>query len=141
LYLYLPSFGLVLVAAVWFSRIRFTPWRVATAGAITLAFCLGTRSNLRIWQNDISLFRRAVRTAPRNPYAKNKLADAYLKAHRESEAFPLLKEVIALNPGYRLGYYNMGRYYQQTGDYVEAEYYFSISDQVYYSQQSEPRLR
>jgi tetratricopeptide (TPR) repeat protein len=75
------------------------------------------------------------------PLAKNKLADAYLKAHRESEAFPLLKEVIALNPGYRLGYYNMGRYCQQTGDYVEAEYYFSISDQVYYSQPSEPRLR
>ncbi|HXY07736.1 MAG TPA: hypothetical protein VEI52_07770 [Terriglobales bacterium] len=140
-YLYLPSFGLALILAVWFSRIRFTPWRVVTAGAIALAFCLGTRSNLRIWQNDISLFRRAVETAPRNPYAKNNLADAYLKAHRESEAFPLLKEVIALNPGYRLGYYNMGRYYQQTGDYVEAEYYFSISDQLYYSQQSERRLR
>jgi protein O-mannosyl-transferase len=140
-YLYLPSFGLVLVLAVWFSWIRLTPSLVVTAGAIALAFCLGTRSNLRIWQNDVSLFRRAVETAPQNPYAKNNLADAYLKAHRESEAFPLLQEVIALNPDYRLGYYNMGRYYQQTGDYVEAEHYFSISDQMYYSQQLERRLR
>jgi len=140
-YLYLPSFGLVLVFAVWLSRVRWTPAQVVIAGAITLAFCLGTRSNLRIWQNDVSLFQRAVETAPRNPYAKNNLADAYLKAHRESEAFPLLKEVIALSPGYRLGYYNMGRYYQQTGDYVEAEHYFSISDQMYYSQQLERSLR
>jgi predicted Zn-dependent protease len=74
--------------------------------------------------DDVSLFRRAVETAPRNTFAMNNLADAYLKAHRESEAFPLLQEVISLNPGYRLGYYNMGRYYQQTGDYVEAEALF-----------------
>jgi len=134
-YLYLPSVGLALIAAVWFSRIRFTLPRAAATCAIFLLCCWGVRANLPIWHDDVALFRRAVETAPRNPYAKNNLADAYLKSHREIEAFPLLEEVIALDPDYRLGYYNMGRYYQQTGNYAEADRYFSISDQMYYAQQ------
>ena len=140
-YLYLPSVGLVLIVAVGFSRIQFTLPRAVATCAMFLLCCWGVRANLPIWHDDVVLFRRAVETAPRNPYAKNNLADAYLKSHRESEAFPLLEEVIALDPDYRLGYYNMGRYYQQTGNYAEADRYFSISDQMYYSQQRQRSLQ
>jgi protein O-mannosyl-transferase len=140
-YLYLPSVGLAVIAGVGFSRIVFTLPRAVAGSALALALCWGTRSDLRIWQDDVSLFRRAVETAPLNPYAKNNLADAYLKSHREAEALPLLEQVIALNPGYRLGYYNMARYYEQIGNSEEAERYFSISDQIYYSQQAGTGVR
>jgi protein O-mannosyl-transferase len=140
-YLYLPSVGLALMAADGFSRVRWTIPRAAMIGALGLAFCWGTRSDLPIWKDDIALFRRAAETAPHNPYAKNNLADAYLKAHRETEAFPLLEQVIDLNPDYRLGYYNMGRYYQQVGNLEEADRYFSISDQMYYAPQAGSRAR
>lgn len=135
-YLYLPSVGLALIVAVGLSKIRFTPaWAIA-AGGLAIACCFATRSDLAIWKDDISLFQRAVEAAPHNPYAKNNLADAYLKAHRENEAYPLLEQAIELDPGYRLGYYNMARYYQQIGNSAEAERYFTISDEMYYQQPS-----
>jgi protein O-mannosyl-transferase len=132
-YLYLPLVGLVLVVAVWISKVELTPLRAGAGVALLALCCWGVRANLPIWHDDIGLFQRAAEMAPRNPYAKNNLADAYLKAHREAEAYPLLEEVIALDPDYRLGYYNMGRYYQQVGNATQADEYFSISDQMYYS--------
>lgn len=140
-YLYLPSVGLAIMAGVGFSRLRFNLPRTVAACALAAAFCWATHSDLSIWHDDISLFQRAVETAPDSPYAKNNLADAYLKSHREAEAFPLLEQVIAMDPEYRLGYYNMARYYQQVGNLEEADRYFSISDQIFYDQQAQSRIR
>ncbi len=140
-YLYLPSVGLALMAAVGFSRIRFTAWRAVAGCVIALALCWGTRLDLRIWQDEISLFQHAVATSPRNPFAMNNLADAYLTAHREAEAFPLLQQVIALKPRDRQGYLNMTRYYNQMGNQAEAARYFAMFQQIYYAQQRERGLR
>ena len=129
-YLYLPTVGLALIAAVWFSRLRITPARIVAACAVTLALCWGTRSDLRIWQDDTVLFSRAVETAPQNVFVKNNLADAYLQSHRSAEAFPLLQQVIALNPRARQGYFNMARYYHQTGNYAEEARYYTIFQQI-----------
>ena len=130
-YLYLPSVGLAIMAAVWSTRIRFALPQRALAGALALAFCFGIRQYLPVWESDITLFARAVERAPHNPYVKNNLADAYLKANRPAEAFPLLKRAIELKPDYGLLYYNMARYYRMIGDYAESERYFTISDRLY----------
>ena len=130
-YLYLPSVGLAIMAAVWFTRIRFSFPQRALAGALALACCFGIRSYLPVWENDITLFARAVERAPRNPYVKNNLADAYLKANRPAEAFPLLQQAIELKPDYGLLYYNMARYYRMIGNYAESERHFTISDRLY----------
>ena len=132
-YLYLPAVGLALIVAALISKIELTPARAAAGLGLALVCCWGVRANLPIWRSDIALFQRAVEMAPENPYAKNNLADAYLKTHREAEAFPLLEQVIEMCPDCRLGYYNMGRYYQQVGNAEQADQYFSISDQMYYS--------
>jgi hypothetical protein len=130
-YLYLPSVGLALMAAVWLSRVKFNPPRVIAASALVLVLCAGTRLNLRIWQNEFSLFRRAIETAPQNPFAKLNLAIAYLNSDRGAEAIPLLQQAIAINPTFWRTYYVLGQCYQQTGNYAEAERYFAISDQVF----------
>lgn len=126
-YLYLPFVGLAILAAEWFSRIRLTRPRVVVAGVLVLALCWGTRANLRIWQNNISLFSRAIETDPSNPDFRNDLAVAYIDAHRESEAYPLLKRLIEMYPDYADAYYNMGYYYQQIGNSEEAKRYYQIS--------------
>jgi len=99
--------------------------------ALAFASCLGVRNYLPVWESDLTLFTRAVEQAPRNPYVKNNLADAYLKANRTAEAFPLLQQAIKLKPDYGLLYYNMARYYRMIGDYRESERYFTISDRLY----------
>jgi tetratricopeptide (TPR) repeat protein len=130
-YLYLPSVGLAIMAAVWCRRLQFTLRQRAVAGALALAFCFGIRLYLPVWENDITLFTRAVERAPHNPYVKNNLADAYLRANRPAEAYPLLQKAIELKPDYGLLYYNMARYYRMIGDYEESERYFAISDRLY----------
>jgi protein O-mannosyl-transferase len=130
-YLYLPNVGLAIMAAVWSTRFQFTFRQRALAGALALGFCFGIRQYLPVWESDITLFTRAVERAPHNPYVKNNLADAYLKANRPAEAFPLLQQAIDLKPDYGLLYYNMALYYRMIGDYGESERYFTISDRLY----------
>ena len=69
-YLYLPSVGLAIMAAVWLSRVKFTLPRVIAASALVLVLCVGTSFNLRIWQDEFSLFHRAIETAPKIPLSK-----------------------------------------------------------------------
>ena len=129
-YLYLPSVGIALIAAVWLGRIRFSVPRALACCAVVLVLGLGTRLDLPIWHDNIALFRRALETAPGNPAVKTSLAEAYLTAHREAEAFPLLQQIIQQYPRKAVANYNMGLYYQQIGNPQAAEYYFSISDQL-----------
>ena len=136
-YLYLPSVGLAIIAAMWFSKLRFTPARIVAACAVTLALCWATRSDLRIWRDDTALYSRAVETAPQNFYAKNNLANAYLQSHRAAEAFPLLQQVIAQDPRGRQGYFNMARYYHETGNYTEEARYYTIFQQIL-AEQAQP---
>jgi protein O-mannosyl-transferase len=129
-YLYLPSVGLALVAAVWLGRIRFTVLRSVAACTLVVLLCWGTRLNLRIWQDGVSLFTRAMETAPRNMMVKNNLAEAYLTAQRPSEAFPLLQQLLRDYPNFDLAIRNMARYYWEIGNVEEADRYREISRQL-----------
>ena len=136
-YLYLPLVGLALIAAEGIKRIRFNISRAVVAAAVLLLLCLGIRMNIEVWRDNIALFRRAVEVAPGNHYVRNNLALAYIKAHREPEAYPLLRQSIELFPDLPDGYENMAYYYQQVGDLPEAERYYRMSVSV--SQRASPR--
>lgn len=120
-YLYLPSVGLALIAAALLGRTRLTRPRIVAISGLMFLLVFGIRLNLPIWQDNIALFSRVIETAPRNPYYKNDLAKEYIKAHREPEAYPLLQQVIAMNPGFPGAYENLAYYYQQVGDMQEAQ--------------------
>jgi tetratricopeptide (TPR) repeat protein len=129
-YLYLPSVGLALMAAVWFARLRFTVLRSVAASIVGFALCCGTHQALPVWKDNISLFTRAVETAPDNPDMIIGLAASYMKAHREAEAYPLFQKLVDRYPDWPLANDLMARYYQQIGNSDQAEYYFSISSRL-----------
>ncbi|MFZ1915934.1 MAG: tetratricopeptide repeat protein [Terriglobales bacterium] len=129
-YLYLPLVGPALIVAAWLSQVSVTRARAIAAVAVALVLCVGVSVNLLIWRDDVSLFQRGIETAPHNPFVKLNLAVAYLNSDRAPEAVPLLQQAIQINPTYWRPYYVLGQYYQNTGDYAEAERYFSLSDQL-----------
>ncbi len=119
-FLYIPSVGLAVIVAECFRRVRFTFPRLVAMCALAVAFCWCTRSNLRVWQDDISLFSRAVETAPRNVMAKYNLAEAYQTANRMQESYPLLKQLLDQYPDFPLANRDMARYYRHIGNFEEA---------------------
>jgi len=123
-FLYLPSVGLALIVAQCLLRVRFTLPRSVAMCALAVAFCWCTRSNLRIWQDDISLFSRAVETAPRNVMAKYNLAEAYQVANRMQDSYPLLKQLLDQYPDFPLANRDMARYYWHIGNFEEANRYY-----------------
>jgi len=125
-YLYLPTVGIALAVAELLGRMRYTVVRGVALAAFALVLCGLTLSECRTWRDDMSLNIRGIETAPSNTLPKINLADAYLKTHRESEAFPLLQQVIAIDPNESLGYLNLARYYDQVGDNAAANHYYSI---------------
>ena len=130
-YLYVPSIGLALIAAVWLGRVRWTATRIVAVTSLSVILCWGTRINVRVWRDDISLFTRAVEVAPENAAAQNNLAEALLKANRPADAYPLIQQLIAHYPDYYLGYYNLGRYYQEMGDQRSADREFAAAARLY----------
>ena len=130
-YLYLASVGLALITAEGLKRIHWNRISIAATALFVLLLCWATHNNLHIWQNDITLFTRAVEVAPDNLSAKNNLAYAYLNANRPQEAYPLLQQLIEVQPLSVNVNYNMGRYYQQTGDQEKADTYFRLADPNY----------
>ncbi len=124
-YLYLPSVGLAIIAAEWLCGVRFTVARSVAWTAVGVVLCWCSRSDLRIWRDDISLFRRAVETAPTNVMAKYNLAEAYQTANRMPESYPLLKQLLDQYPDFPLANRDMARYYWQAGNVQEANRYYS----------------
>jgi protein O-mannosyl-transferase len=130
-YLYVPLIGLALIAAVCIGPVHWTPTRIAVASTLAVILCFGSRVNVRIWRDDLSLFGRAVEVAPDNASAQNNLAETLLEANRPADAYPLIQQLIARYPQFYLGYYNRGRYYQEIGDQRSAERDFAIAAKLY----------
>ncbi len=132
-YFYSPMVGLALIAASLLARVKFNARAVAVAGLVLAALAAQTYRTLPIWKSNLSLFTRAIQTAPNNPYVINDLAFSYLEDHRPQDAFPLLKRLLDQNPPLDQApdlvkaNLSMARCYLQLGDEQAAEYYFSIA--------------
>jgi len=119
-YLYPPSVGLVVIAAVILSRLRFTPVQVIATAAVAGILCIVTLTGLPVWHDDISLHERALELAPRDTRVMNNLALDYMAQLRYTEASRLLQRAIAIKPTDPDLYTNLGSCYQLIGDYAEA---------------------
>ena len=102
-YLYLPAVGFALVAGYWLGtrlperlgRPDATGWALVGLGLCYFVLLL---SGLSVWKNDLSLFTKAVASAPRSARARLNLGSALLGADRLDEAEPELELAFELDP-------------------------------------------
>ena len=129
-FLYAPLVGFCIAVALvlqWAtdrieSRVQ---WRGLPLIAIVLVLLLSieTLSQMVWWQNNLTLFTRAVAVTPGNPRALTGLAEAYIAARHYQEAVPLLQRALAIDPRHSPALFCLGRIAWMQGDDAAAENY------------------
>jgi tetratricopeptide (TPR) repeat protein len=102
-YTYIPLTGLF-VAAVWTVGDLAKPWRLgrevlaAAAVALVLLLTATTRSQVRVWQNGVSLFEHALAVTDDNYVAHDNLAAELERQGRTREAMRHTLEALRIYP-------------------------------------------
>jgi tetratricopeptide (TPR) repeat protein len=130
-FLYSPLVGFCIAAALVLQWV--TDWieerlqyRVLTLAAVVLILLLSVESCKQMlwWQNNMTLFTRAVAVTPNNPRALGGLADANLELGRYDDAVQLLQQALVVDPRHGPAMFALGRIAWLRGDDVTAEKYF-----------------
>ncbi len=99
-YLYLPSFGFCLVAALLAERFLTSPtaWRSAIAGFGVIIVLFTTRTVVRNgdWQDDLTLWTKTIQTAPLSARAHENLGTVYMKREQIDQAIVHYKHALAI---------------------------------------------
>jgi Flp pilus assembly protein TadD len=134
-YLYLPSFGFVLLLAVVFSWVKenqskfsFLILKIITVFLVGL-YSFGTISRNTVWNNDLILFSDIVKKSPEAALPHNSLGIAYGKVGRIDEAISEFQAALKLKPSYAEAHTNLGVVYAKQGRTNEAinEYLIALS--------------
>ncbi len=135
-FLYAPLVGFCMAAALvlqWASRRieakshagseAASGRRILAIAAIALLPLLGIESMSQMvwWQNNKTLFARALTVTPDNPKALANLAGVYMAESREAEAAPLLQRAMEIAPQDSIVLYGMARLAWLRGDDAAAE--------------------
>jgi len=123
-YLYLPSFGLVLLVALLAGRVvlRKPRWSVPVVTAIalvTVLYSLGTVQRNRVWKDDERLWRDVVQHSPNSAVPHYNLASALNARGRIDEAIAEYQTAIRIQPAV-VAYTSLGVAYQAKGLINEA---------------------
>jgi tetratricopeptide (TPR) repeat protein len=125
-YLYLPSFGYVLLLGglaerVWRKR---SPWQaMALATALVILICLygaGTINRNKVWKDSKSLWLDALRKSPESAQPYNALGDALRLENRAGEAVEYYKLGLRMNPNNPNIEANIGLSYAALGQVDQA---------------------
>ena len=123
-YLYLPSYGFCLIAALFFTTLledkRHSPLIFFTSIVIILLFSLRIIDRNRDWKDGTALWSKTVRSVPRCARAQNNLGAEYLKDEKYKEAIAHLKAALDIKSGYVEAYNNLGLAYKEQGWYDHA---------------------
>ena len=127
-YLYLPSFGFCLLAGILVQRLctavkvsRYIPF--AAMAFLAAGMGVVTTRELSPWENDLLLFRNAVRVAPHNAFAKAQLGTQMLLRGENERARELLLQSYALDPHAWMTAYNLAYVYYGLGDLLQTEFF------------------
>jgi tetratricopeptide (TPR) repeat protein len=133
-YLYLPSFGFVLLivlALSWAMAIKpgLTSSIIIISLMMAVAYSIGTVNRNAVWRNNLTLFTDTVKKSPDAPIPMNNLGNTYLKQNRLDEAIIEYKTALSLNPGYADAHNNLGNVYLKQNRLDEAiiEYKTALS--------------
>ena len=115
-YLYLPSFGFVLLIAIVFELlVTSTKWRHCIYISFTLLILLlSIRTFYRNydWKNGFTLWSKTVKTVPNCVRALNNLGIEYFNRKDFKQAIALYQKAIKIQPVYEKAYYNLGNVYR-----------------------------
>ena len=123
-YLYLPSYGFCLTAALLITPLlkdrRCAAVTFSCLFLIITFFSLRTIDRNRDWKDGMTLWRATVKTVPRCARAQNNLGFYYLNAKQYREAMAHLTAATEIKPGYAEAYNNMGLVFSAQGDQERA---------------------
>lgn len=133
-YLYLPSFGFVLlIALVLESLIISTRWRYQIYIAFTLLILLlSIRTFYRNydWKNSFTLWGKTIKTVPNCARALNNLGIEYYDQKDFKQAKALFQRTITIQPSYEKAYYNLGNLYRSQQQFKQALEMYQKSAQL-----------
>ena len=117
-YTYLPSIGLA-IAVVWGLPARWASPRVIgpLAGAVVLGLVVATRHQLPHWQNDETLFARALAVTSDSYVAHLNYGNAIESPERREEQRVHFERAVALDPNSALAHYDLGRVIALSGEH------------------------
>ncbi len=124
-YMYLPSIGFAILAAMGLRRLpSFNGWNAqAVQGCAVIVLCVGyTGASLAqqvYWGNDLLLLVRGQSLYPGNPYALAGLAKEYSQRGAHERAIALAQEVVSDHPEYGYGPLALAEAYIRAGRFDE----------------------
>jgi tetratricopeptide (TPR) repeat protein len=124
-YTYIPIIGLF-VATAWAIPDIARNWRyrqyILAAGAVIVlsALMFSTWTQVKYWQNSITLFEHAIQVTDNNYLAHNNLGVALSDAGKKEEAMAHYREAIRIKPSYENAYFNLGNNLSTQGRTDEA---------------------
>jgi len=131
-YTYLPAIGLF-IAAVWgiAELTVITPARkpvaAVAAGMILVCYAMVTPVQILYWQNSETLERHALAVSNKSMAAYGTLFDYYMDVGEFRQAEECCRTALALQPGFLMGWYNLGTVQQARGRHDEAETSFQTA--------------
>lgn len=119
-YLYLPSFGFVLLLALLINWTRLNEKRLTGTVALVLVMIIGfysadTLTRNTVWKDDYRLWSDSVRKSPDGYMPHNNLGRIYGNNGQVDEAIKHFQEAIRLKPDYPVPHYNLGVAYRDKG--------------------------
>jgi tetratricopeptide (TPR) repeat protein len=134
-YLYLPSVGLAIIAALAWKRLPVTgpkllgqpAARLVPTVALALFLGFGSAYESFYFAENLVFYQYNARRAPANRYAQSDLATILGERGDYGEAIRLHKEVLKNNPTFWYAVYNLGYTYYRLGQLEEAEQYLAAA--------------
>jgi protein O-mannosyl-transferase len=93
---------------------------VLAAGTVCVAFGALTWQQSKVWQKTETVFLRPMELGTGGPSARTMYAKDLQARHKMSEALEQFRAVVATEPEYYIGWYTLGNFLRDTGQYAEA---------------------
>ncbi|MDO8529172.1 MAG: tetratricopeptide repeat protein, partial [bacterium] len=123
-YVYLGALGIIVPAAMLFSKIAENEKYKKTVyiGFSIIVLSLSIRTVVRNidWRNEDNLWIATAKTSPSGPNIHNNLGDVYGRQGNQEKAVEEFKKAIEINPMYADAYHNLANTYQKMGKLDEA---------------------
>ena len=123
-YLYLPSFGFVLLIAMVFEQLLTSPrWKnyiQISFVLLIILFSIRTIYRNYDWKDSFTIWKKTVKTVPNCARALNNLGIEYYERKEGRKAKSLFQQAINIQPSYEKAYYNLGNFYRSQQQFQHA---------------------